>query len=371
MAYKRRLNGEGNIRKRKNGFLEYRYTDTNGKRRSVFSKSRKELNLKIQEIRLKMYKGDTVFNSKITIGELYSHIIKQKLDMNMIKENTYKRNLETLEILKKYNIANMFISKAEVKDIEAFLISIVNAEYSQSTIKKITQAIKQVFKEAFKSGIINKDLIQYINTPKSKKETKKIFALTKDEQSNLEKIYKASRYYMQYLIALNTGMRVGEINALQKKDIDLSNRLISVHKTITRDLNYKAVIRNTTKTKSGVRKVYITNKLLNPLTEYIENLNNDDFLFKDKKGGIINTATINNEFKRLNKRFKFCSHEVNTHMLRHTYATRCIEAGVTAEVLKEFLGHANIQITINTYTDIFNEYKEKHYKKIDEYFKDI
>lgn len=49
---------------------------------------------------------------------------------------------------------------------------------------------------------------------------------------------------------------------------------------------------------------------------------------------------------------------INTHMLRHTYATRCIEAGVPAEVLQKLLGHKDISITINTYTTIFDKYKK-------------
>ena len=60
----------------------------------------------------------------------------------------------------------------------------------------------------------------------------------------------------------------------------------------------------------------------------------------------------------------------NQHMLRHTYATRMIEAGVPAEVLQKLLGHTNVTVTINTYTSIFNKYKQKHIDRYVEYMQE-
>lgn len=62
---------------------------------------------------------------------------------------------------------------------------------------------------------------------------------------------------------------------------------------------------------------------------------------------------------------------VNTHMLRHTFATRCIEAGINPVVLQKILGHKDIQVTLNTYTDIFNKFKDKEIEKIETYFNQL
>ena len=59
---------------------------------------------------------------------------------------------------------------------------------------------------------------------------------------------------------------------------------------------------------------------------------------------------------------------VNFHMLRHTFATRCIENGVSAVVLQRILGHQDIQVTLNTYTSVFKEFKEKEIEKINNIF---
>lgn len=122
--------------------------------------------------------------------------------------------------------------------------------------------------------------------------------------------------------------------------------------------------------------------------------NKNNLLFCHLNGSIIAPATINTQFKKICKNanikvvetkkktskknkdgeniyVNLKTSSANTHMLRHTYATRCIEAGVPAEVLQRLLGHKNISITINTYTTIFNKFKENALENYINYIKNI
>lgn len=61
------------------------------------------------------------------------------------------------------------------------------------------------------------------------------------------------------------------------------------------------------------------------------------------------------------------SKDISTHALRHTYATRCIESGMNAVVLQKLMGHTDVKITLNTYTSVFNDFKESELNKVSKY----
>lgn len=178
-------------------------------------------------------------------------------------------------------------------------------------------------------------------------------------------------------------MRIGEILALTREDIDLENKQITINKTLTKDKNENIILGDTTKTYTGIRTIPILSPLL-PILEKYKNIKG--LLFTDNNK-FIRPSTINSHFKRIcknaniriintkkkksNKTCNLKSSNVNTHMLRHTFATRSIEAGINPAVLQKLLGHKDIQITLNTYTSIFNKYKEKEIEKIEAYFSQL
>ena len=102
-------------------------------------------------------------------------------------------------------------------------------------------------------------------------------------------------------------------------------------------------------------------------TEYIPNKENLLF-YNNKKDTYYTTGQVNMVFKR------FCQHynigkgyEVNQHMLRHTFATRCIEAGMPANVLSKVMGHADIRTTLEVYCDVFDNYEKQHSNRTYDY----
>lgn len=100
--------------------------------------------------------------------------------------------------------------------------------------------------------------------------------------------------------------------------------------------------------------------------------NYENLLFWDKKGNkIITTNQVNNQLIRTLKKYKVLDPtvpgKVTLHSLRHTYATRCIEAGMQAKVLQKLLGHTDIKVTMNTYCDAFSEFQEENIEKFEQY----
>lgn len=313
-----------------------------------------------------------IFNMKIkktksTIPEIAEKIINRKHKANITGSSAYLRSLNTLAIIKKSTIANISIKDISSEDLQKFFYSLEN--YSNSYITKIFQLIKISLDEAIRDEIIFKNPILYVIKPKSNKQDKKISALTLEQHKKFVASLEKEKYKNIFLIAINTGMRVGEILALTPDDIDLKNQIIKINKTITRNEYDKFTLGKTTKTYAGTREIPFDDELKSVFINAISNIEKNEFgLLFSNKNKIINPSTLNTVFKRICKNLNF-EGNYNFHMLRHTFATRCIESGMPAHVLQKLLGHTDISITLNTYTSIFNQYKKEEFDKFLKYKK--
>lgn len=382
----KRGNGEGTIyfseklNKWVGQFTAGRKTDGKLNRKSVYGNTRKEVTEKMTKALAEVQTKTYIEKNDITISMLGEQIIDGKYNANIISQATYGRALGTFNHIKNSDIANTKIQDITPYELQEFINT--KKDYANSYIDKIYEMLGSIFKEAMKRDIIVKNPLLNVVKPKSSKKDKEVESLTIEEQKAFVNQLYNEQYKNIFLIALHTGMRIGEILALKPDDIDFDNKLITIDNTLTKNKSGKVIIGDTTKTYESNRKIpitIITEPILKEcITSYIPNENN--LLFCHLNGSIIAPATINSQFKKICKnanikvvsvkkkkgidldgKDKFVNLKtstVNTHMLRHTYATRCIEAGIPAPVLQKLLGHKDITVTINTYTTIFNKFKE-------------
>lgn len=367
----KRGNGEGSIyysENLKRWVGQYTY---NGKRKSIYGKTRTELKDKLNKTLVEIGDNKYVDKSNYTLIDIITKNIEEQYLSNKISDNTYKRKKETKSIiLKKTNLGNIRIQNISPADINSNLINLTN--YSNSVITKVSQMIRNAFDKALLLNLISSNpynIKGLINVPKSNKIDKKVDALTIEEQKNfiLELSKNNNEYNDIFYLLIFTGARIGEILALDKKNIDLKNKIIYIDNTLTKDKNDKTIIGKTTKTYNGTRQIPITNLIYNILEKRVNNCDNLLFLSQNK---LIATTTINTHFKKICKSANI-QKNVNTHMLRHTYATRCIESGMSAVVLSKLLGHADIETTLNTYTSVFNKFKDDEVQKYLDYISQL
>ena len=375
---KKRPNGDGALyydksKKIYRGQVVIGY-DENGKpkRNSVSGKNPTEVKQKLKQIEYRVFSGDFRDESSITIYHLAKQMIDDRLNNNEIKEATYQCNKATLDRLKP--IYNTPLQQVTETQIRAFLQS--QLDYSQSILNKDYDLLKRTFEEAVERNIIVKSPMTRIKKPKSKQKSEKVRGLTIEEQKKLTDLLltKDIKYSTQMLLQMFTGMRMGEINALMVNDINLNFNTITVSKTITRGDKGEALLGDTTKTEAGSRTIPIIPDVRALLLEHLQYID-DGLLFTTENGKMITSNQVNMELNRTLKKYDVIDSsvpgKVSCHSLRHTYATRCIEAGMSMKVLQTLLGHTDIKITMNTYCDAFDKYQSDNIAKVNEYMQGL
>ena len=357
---KRNSYGTGSIYelKNRNGFGGGVTLEINGEkvRKTVYGKTKTEVRNKIKELQSQAIAGVFQEKNNTTIKQLAEKMIEEQLALNEIKQSSYDRKVETLKKLKP--IYDTKIQDVTEEQIKRFFISQI--EYSQSSINKVYQLLKAVLKEAERKKIIADNPMLNFKKPKSKQEQVKVRALTLEEQKKLLDILKTEdvNYSEQMMISMFCGARMGEVNALEVKDIDFQNNIINIHQTVSRGNYGQHVISKRTKTSAGMRKLPMNENLSQFLKDCIGDKTKG--LIFTRKGKIITTSQVNNQYSRVLKKNniidKSIEGKIDLHSLRHTYATRCIESGMPPKVLQKLLGHTDISVTLNTYCTAFDNY---------------
>ena len=347
------------------------YVEPSGNRKTLTQKK----NEKVSDFKKRFTNIINEINNNTYISSndtsLYN-ILKDYIDDNyktgITNANTYKRNVENLKLLEK--CCNTFIykpiQKVTVLEIKKSLPNLVELEivdketnekkskfYSQTVIDKLYRFLNKGFKIAISERIIQYNVMdnESIQKPKSKKQTDKVEALTLEEEKKLIKTLRSfdHKYKNIILLTLFTGMRIGETLAITRDNINLKENTITIEKTLTRNKDDKVILGDKTKTRAGKRIIFLSENAKAVLKEILStNITNMyNLIFYDyDKNTFITPNEINCFLKRLNQKYKICN-DIHTHMLRHTYATRCIEAGMSAKVLQKNLGHKKIQTTFS------------------------
>jgi integrase len=370
---KERGNGQGTIyfSEALNCYVA-QYVEVTGKRKTLKQRKNEKVGdfkRRFNDILSSINQGTYIASSDITFISLLCDIVDQKYKDGLVSTCTHNRDLQTIAQIKKVcsNFCNKPIQKINSVDIDNSKEAMRN--YSNSVIDKIWILLNRTFKVAISRRIIIWNPIDNITVSKpiSKKETKTIDALTIEEEQHLRNIFSTNEENHKYkdiiLFQLNTGMRIGEVLCLTLDDIDLDNNVIHITKTFTRDESEHLIVGKHTKTfsrKTNIDKgkrdfpitLQIKNILDNILSSKLKNINN--MLFWDyTNNSLIYPYEINSYLSRINAKYNICKQHLSSHVLRHTFITRCRENGVDLSVIQKIVGHTQgSSITNEIYTSI-------------------
>lgn len=336
------------LQKRADGRYQRSITDKNGKRVYFYGTSERELNRKIMEYQEAQARCRTFGEiADLWWGEAYEQLASQTI-------KGYKPALaRAVE-----EFGEDPIDVIQPKDIQSFFKVMALKGFTAKTIANHRIVLNQIFNYAIVEGDIQYNPCSSVKIPKTSKKSPREAASTTDE----DKILQSDHEWLFPLFALLTGLRKGEILALQWKDIDFEADVIHVTKSVEHIGEEPRI--KTPKTESGTRIV----PLLSVLKQRIEPHKDkpDKFIFSDDGG---NTPLRN---KRYHKHYADYSKEVGisctAHQLRHSYATIAVEEDVNPKDLQNALGHADITTTMNIYAEARKKSVEKVAEKLNSRF---
>jgi len=238
---------------------------------------------------------------------------------------------------------------------------------SPKTVRDMLSIIKSVMDFAWNEKLIaNRVAIAY---PKQQSEA--IRVLSRQEQAALEALLTAdiNIHKLGILLCLYTGIRIGEVCALLWQDISPEYDMLSVRQTMQRIKNLSGdggktkIITDTPKSPRSVRVIPIPS-FISPLLRQFHATSHAHFL-STNESAFTEPRTLQNHFAKIISAANILN--TNFHALRHTFSTRCIEAGVDIKSLSEMLGHANVNITLNRYVHSSFEQKREGMNKLEQY----
>ena len=354
------------------------------KRKSFYGKTKKEVKEKMDNYKLLNPIGAAAIN-EYTVATWFNYWIWniKKRDIKPTTfaryESVYRTHIEGSEI------ANIPLYKLKLNNIQAYYNKLLDNGTPIATIKQINSKLKTCLDSAEKNNYIEKNYCKLVEIPTDTKE-QKIEVFSVDQQKQFAETVKGHKLELLFLTALCTGLRIGEISGLKWSDIDFDNHTLTVNRTVERvalfdkdGKRHYETIEQTPKTSNGFRTVPIVSYIFNSLLEHkvqqdaikreIPNFNEYDLVFCDKKGYYLNPNSIGGAFHRIQNKMNIPKDEhIKFHGLRKTFATRLFEKGVPPKTVQTLLGHSDIEITLNIYTQVMENKKVEAINELESIF---
>ena len=309
-----------------------------------------------------------MYTSKIDIKTrlgkaIYDWLYKTKL--NSIKEGSFDRLLTSYRLLVKYPISEYRLLDLSSDDIQRFVNTLVSDGYAKTTIKKAYELISAFLRYAIADGLPINPIWVNVNLPTEqavKKPKKQVVSYDDEEQARIREICDEVNNQAANAVTLliETGMRIGELLALDWQDVQWQRRAIRIHRTmIDMTSRKKAHIQEVPKSNASIRTIPLSARALKML-KALRDASDAPFGLVFSAGNPNTTVAYNPLMDAVRSLLgRVGVPWYGFHVFRHTFATNCYHKGCDVKKLSKLLGHANVTITYNTYIHLYGDCLEE------------
>lgn len=369
------------------GRYRYRYIDSNGKRKSVYSwrlvatdsipsGKRDNLPLREQEKAINKDLEDEIIpgGGGLTVLQLSKKYTATKTG---VKHTTRAGYGTVLRLLERDPFGSKRIDRVRLSDAKEWLIKLQQEDKkSYSSINTIRGVLRPAFQMAVDDDIIRKNPFDFLLASVLVNDSVTREAITRKQERTFLEFIKNDPHYCKYYdgmyILFKTGMRISEFTGLTISDLDMEKRTINIDHQLQR--TGKLVYINTTKTKAGKRVIPMQDDVYECFKRIlarrpklkIEPMIDGycGFLCFDKDGNPMVALHWEKYFQhaveKYNSIYRAQLPRITPHVCRHTYCSNMAKAGMNPKVLQYLMGHSDISVTLNTYTHLkFDDAKEE------------
>lgn len=374
-------NNEGSIYKDKQGRWrgQVNMPSTDGKvhRKYFYGKTRKEVADKVNELMCQLRTNTYIEPSKVTLYEWLCEWLdtycKELRMTTFVNYETYihKHIKNTIGGYRLCDLTTVVIQQFYNEKSKNGRLD-GSGGLSSKTMRNLHNMLHKAMSQAVNLNMIQKNPTDFVVLPKKQKVEMRYF--TVEEQQHLQEAIKGERLEMAILLDLYTGMRQGELLGLKWENVHInldSQSFIRIVQTVYRMKNTDEKAESKTKlcinepkTKHSIRTIPLLPDIAKRLADYRENqadylvkkgISDIGFVFTSTTGTIIEPRDFQRDFKKiLNKNGM---REINVHGLRHTFATRALESGMSVKTLSKILGHSSVGFTLDTYAHVTERLK--------------
>ena len=362
-----------------NGRYRFKYIDALGQAKYVRSwrldhndptpaGKKRELSLREMERQISADLIDQIVpeGGRLTVSDLVEKYVSLKKGVRPSTEAGYNT---VINLLKKDPFGSKRIDKVKVIDAQTWLVKLQADGRGYSSIHTIRGVLRPAFQLAVDNDYLRKNPFAFALSSVIYNDSVTREALSRENERKFLKFVKEddhfSKYYDGIFILFNTGLRISEFVGLTFKDIDFENMRIDVNHQLQRNNGIGYNIRDT-KTESGGRFVPMTKEVAESFKRIIDNRKKpkaepmvdgySGFLFLDKDEHPMVAMHWEKYFQHIcekyNGIYKVQMPKVTPHVCRHTFCSRMATAGMNPKTLQYIMGHADIGVTLNTYTHL-------------------